>query len=297
MYFLALHKDPKHPEKLHPIGIGTAWCRIIGSIIVAHINQDAAALLLPFGQFSIGISGGIDTIAHLTRILVDRHIKSPLLQTRVLISLDIINMFNSCSRETCQSAISQHFPSLLPFFDAICNSDNKCWYINHLSKWDCFLQTEGFAQGCPLSPLFASLVLTEVLRPLQQELALRATTRFRQGFQGDDLQGSCAATSAYFDDSNSAVAFEDSYFYLTHFMALGKPHGILVSLDKSLILTSTMGSSPLPFLPDHQASPLCQALALLSPNAECTTGLHLVGQPIGNDDFCASFLLQKSQDF
>jgi hypothetical protein len=41
--FLALHKDPDNPEKFRPIGIGTAWRRIVGSTIATLFADDFAA--------------------------------------------------------------------------------------------------------------------------------------------------------------------------------------------------------------------------------------------------------------
>ena len=296
-YFLALHKDALNPLKLRPLGIGTAFRRIIGSIIMAHHNESFAAHLLPAGQVGVGISGGINVIAHLTQLLVSRHVSDPAMRTRVLIALDIVNMFNACSRETCRASLQRHFPRLLPFFDLLYSEDNKCWYLDHHGQWNAFLQTEGFAQGCPLSPLFASLVLDEVLRPLQTELAHRARTRKNNGLLGDDNHGSTSATLAYFDDSSAVVPFMDTLFYLDRFAALGAPHGIIISKSKTKILTATDGLSPLSQLPLQLAAPVIQALTSLDANAECTSGLRLVGQPIGGFAYSTQFLQQKSQAF
>lgn len=296
-YFLALHKDTLDPLKLRPIGIGTAFRRIIGSIIMAHHNESFAAHLLPAGQLGVGISGGINVIAHLTQLLVSRHVADPSRCTRVLIALDIVNMFNACSRETCRSSILKHFPRLIPFFDLLYSEDNMCWYLDHQGCWNAFLQTEGFAQGCPLSPLFASLVLDEVLRPLQDELAQRARSRKRSGLFGDDDYGSLSATLAYFDDSSAVVPYDDTFFYLQRFATLGAPHGIIISTSKTKILTTTSGASPIPLLPPQLSAPITQALALLDDGAECTLGLTLVGQPIGGLAYSTQFLHTKCLAF
>jgi hypothetical protein len=43
---------------------------------------------------------------------------------------------------------------------------------------------EGVSQGCPLSPIFASLVVSTLLQPLDIKLRERAATRLRNGDQG-----------------------------------------------------------------------------------------------------------------
>jgi hypothetical protein len=64
---------------------------------------ELAAYLSPEGQLGVGIQGGLDTIVHLSHINLEKHISTLVSQgkapTRALLLLDIVNMFNSCSRE------------------------------------------------------------------------------------------------------------------------------------------------------------------------------------------------------
>jgi hypothetical protein len=43
--------------------------------------------------------------------------------------------------------------------------------------WRTLLMEEGVSQGCPLSPIFAPLVVAKLLQPLDIELRKRAKTR------------------------------------------------------------------------------------------------------------------------
>jgi hypothetical protein len=108
--FLALHKDPAHPEKLRPIGIGTAWRCITGSVIATLFADNFAALLLPEGQFGVAISSGIDFMFHLATAQFDNFITKPLqagkAPTRTLLLLDIVNMFNQLSCDAAQDCYS-----------------------------------------------------------------------------------------------------------------------------------------------------------------------------------------------
>jgi hypothetical protein len=206
--------------------------------------------------------------------------------------LDIVNMFNAVSRESARSALAQHpkFRGLLPFFDLIYGEPNKCWYRKPDNTWDYFYQHEGFAQGCPLAPVLASLVLHQVLEIINQELIDRAIQ------QNDDTP---AFSTSYFDDTSSMLRFPDLLFYLERFTELGPQHGIVLNYGKTKILTSTDGKSPLNLLPVPDAEALQAALDFLAQHPdsqpELTSGVRLLGQPIRSRNFVDSFL-QKSLD-
>ena len=179
-YFTALYKDLSDLAKLRPLGIGFSWRRLLASTVLKHASSDFAAYLLPQGQLGVGIPGGIDTIVHLTRSAVESNIaalqaagQSP---THALLLLDIVNMFNSVSRESCRFVLNRHptLRRLLPLFDMLYDCANICWYRAENGSWSSFLQDEGFPQGCPLSPVLACLVLHEVLAELNTSLATPA---------------------------------------------------------------------------------------------------------------------------
>ena len=64
-YLIAFHKDyHNNPDKLRPIGIGTAFCRLLARHIAHAIAPQMAKLFIPMGQFAIGASGSMDYIIH-----------------------------------------------------------------------------------------------------------------------------------------------------------------------------------------------------------------------------------------
>lgn len=291
-YFVALHKDKTDLSKLRPIGVGTAYRRLMGSIIMRHMSHDFASYLTPQGQLGVGIRGGLDTLVHLTQVMLDKYItslqkqgKSP---THALLLLDITNMFNAVSRESARATLLKHpaFRKLVPFFDLLYSEPNRCWYRRPNGTWTFFLQHEGYAQGCPLSPVFASLVLHEVLVIINKELAERATERG----DNDDI----SFIAAYFDDCQSFLKYIDLLWFILRFIQLGAPHGIIINFDKTKIFTSVTGHSPLTSLPHADAEILRKVLELLSPKPtskpEITTGVRTLGQPVGSPEFIQSFL-------
>ena len=152
-----------------------------------------------------------------------------------------------------------------------------------------FLQKEGFAQGCPLSPVFACLVLSLLLKPLNAELRKRANSRPSSGCPSDDNKGSMACSSSYLDDTQAVLAYADLPWFLQKFQTLGAPLAIRLNLHKTKILTSLTDESPSTHLSPDDASHLNHALSILDPEGELNPkilgGTRLLGQPVGGPEF------------
>ena len=73
--------------------------------------------------------------------------------------------------------------------------------------------TEGFAQGCPVSLLFAAIVLNSILRKIQPMLEARAKERLRNNDAGEDSQSTLGLIMAYVDDVNILLHHEDVEFF------------------------------------------------------------------------------------
>ena len=283
-YFLALQKDPDIPLKLRPLGIGTALRRFTGSLLASHFAPRFAHFLQPF-QFGIGISGGMEFIIHSIHAQAQQFIPdaSPSsTSSRALLSLDLVNMFNSISRDCSRSVLAEHFPSLIPFFDTLYSTSNTCWYLSPSGSWSSFLQHEGFAQGCPLSPAFACLALHTILVALDRSLRRRAHAR-KSSAPGDDGQGSITSFLAYLDDVNALIPFIDLAFTLEEFRHLGVPIGAVINQRKTKILSSFSSQPPL-------SSHLSSAAALLSPSSHLQQGIRLLGVPLGSTHFVDQYL-------
>jgi hypothetical protein len=210
-----------------------------------------------------------------------------------MLLLDLTNMFNAVSRESARSALANHdtFRSLLPLFDLLHDTANACWYRTPDSDWSVFSQHEGFAQGCPLSPVFAALVLNLVLPQLNRELDARTSAR---GLPRTD-------SLSYLDDTGIFLRFADISFFLECLSTLGRPHGIFISYDKTHLLTSTTGASPMPLLAPSDATALTEALDFLASHdnkeRELTSGVRLLGCPLGGLAFTTSFLVKAISSF
>jgi hypothetical protein len=121
-----------------------------------------------------------------------------------------------------------------------------CWHCTPEGTFSAFSQAEGFAQGCPLSPLFASLVLCELLTDLNEELRGRSKTCLtNHSHPGDDNLGSLSQTKSHVDDTNMLLPCRDMSWFLRKFTALGEPLGIALNRSKTQILIFPQHPNPL----------------------------------------------------
>ena len=320
-YFLALHKDITNPEKLRPIGIGTAIRRVAAKTALVHMTDDITPLLLKGGQYGIQIPGGVDFVAQTTamavREYIDKHTDNQNTPTddhnddqnntktatnspsRALILLDLTNMFNNVSRTEARRILLSEDATcpLVPIFDLLTNHPCDSWYFNENHEPHTLQQEEGFPQGCPLSPLFSCLVLLALTNQLNKEQAKRASTRKQSGDIGDDNKGGVAHTASIMDDTSVCLPHCDLPWFLSRFQELGAPLGIILNHSKTKILTTTTGNTACDTLPRRAQQKVQEALSFLCPEeperAEITTGVRFLGQPIGSHVFAKQYIRER----
>ena len=300
-YLFCLHKDETDNKKLRPIGIPTAMRRLMATHIANHWKDKFALHLLPY-NFAVGVPNGMDFIIKSMQLSIERFIEQPeekdTLPSRAAIFVDLTNMFNSVSRAELFDIIATDFPELYHL--------TKLFYAEHGSvhckwnntSWKQLEMEDGVNQGCPLSPIFATLVLHRVLQPLAKALEQRAHDRLINGIAGDDGFGSLAHLFAYMDDISSTVAHEDIEFFCTEIERLGLSRGCIVNPSKTRILTSCSGKSIIPLLDPNTAITIERTISKYSVNknkdnttspVELTSGFRLLGTPVGSKNFSDQF--------
>ena len=294
-YFLALHKSVEDDEKLRPIGIGTHARRVLGTMEVYAHAADFAHTLWPF-QYGIALSAGMQFLTHAMQALLYKFLpgsSSHTSSSRALLQLDLRNMFNAVSRDSCRHALLNDptFQDLIPTFDLLYFRSNTCWYQRPDGSWDSFNQNEGFTQGCPLSPFFACRVLHILLKDLHSRLTQRAANRLCQDDPGDDGFGSRPALGAYIDDSNGVLPFADLPFTLDLIEELGPQHGLYLNYDKTKILFSCD-----PTITNDDPH-LLNALQRLKPDNRLTNGTIYLGTPLGSSAFIEQHLSDAADKF
>jgi hypothetical protein len=143
------------------------------------------------------------------------------LPLKVLLSLDLVNMFNNMSRREGRNILRRDFPELLSVFDNMYQKATKVWTTLPDGTPHVLLMIEGFNQGCPLSSLFAALILHEILRVVKSEHDSRRIGNARTCGTG----GAEIMPIAFMDDTNILLPIEDVAWFLKRVTKLGAPVG------------------------------------------------------------------------
>ena len=313
-YLVALEKDPTDLSKLRPLGVPSAIRRIAAILLLHQYRSKFAEYLLPF-NYAIGVNGGIDIITNTMRLGVEKYItnleNSGRFPSRALVSLDIRNMFNAISREKLRELVRAKFPELVAFADLLYKKDGSTGVKLVDGRWRYIPVQEGFSQGCPMSPVFAAIVLNEILTKIDSELREKAAHRKNNSLT-DDGEGGLPLIMAYVDDCNALLPHEDVLDFLEAFKKYGEPLGAVLNTEKTRILTTCKNNSLIDRMRNsHRAhgrtdliNSLETAIKRFSKNkdgsmCEVQDGLRILGVPIGNNDFCKSFInkqLEKAKN-
>ncbi len=227
-----------------------------------------------------------------------------ILPSRAAVFFDLTNQFNSVSLEAFFKVIEDSFPKILLLTTLFYEQAGTVHHKWADGTWRTLLMKEGVSQGCPLSPIFASLVVSTLLQPLDIKLRERAATRLRNGDPGDDGLGGITHLLGYVDNVSACVPLKDLQFLCNRFTTIGAPLGSFVNPMKTCILTSISGHSPIPDL--HHINPtLANTISdtiskystrpndidILGPPlpAEFITGFRLLGSPAGSPAFAREY--------
>ena len=206
----------------------------------------------PF-NYAVGTQNGTNLIIKTMQLQVEKYISLPqstnTLPTRAAVFFDLTNQFNSVSREAFFKVIADSFPEILPLTNLFYEQAGTAHHKWADGTWRTLLMEEGVSQGCPLSPIFASLVVSILpLQPLDIKLRERAATRLQNGDPGDDGFGGITHLLGYADDVSAYIPLEDLQFLCSRFATIGAPLGCFVNPMKPAF-------SPQPWtIPHYQIS-------------------------------------------
>jgi hypothetical protein len=241
--------------------------------LLEHHRNDIAELYAPDGQCGIAIKGGLEFIVHKAQaqyhLFIDKPNKQKEPASRVLLLLDITNMFNEISRDACRLLLlaRPELKDTVPYFDQMCKEPNRCWYKTDKGTYRHFQQPKGFAQGCPLSGSYAPIVLSLLLKKISKELIARQN-------QNSDIPSPHA--SSFIDDTNLFLPLQDVEWFIKRFDELGTPMGIKLNQRKTQLLVG-----PLAHMSTKQQEILTHLTTILQPENTLTEGCKLLGQAVG----------------
>ena len=316
-YLFCLYKDPEDLSKLRPLGIPLALRRLVATHVAAYYRQRFAQKLLPI-NYAIGIDGGMDFVIKTMQLSIEKYIQepqedeaNPKLPTRAAVFVDLTNMFNNISRKELLDIVQECFPELVPMARLLYGLPGSVRFRWNDGSWKSINMLEGVNQGCPLSAIFAALVLDRVLRPLDTMLRQRAADRLASGDSGDDGFGSISHLFGYVDDNSSCVPLVDLAFFFAKLVELGMSLGCLLNKFKTRILTSCNGESILPELRRINPTLAAEVEATLREYSvekntadpegppsmvELTSGFRLLGTPVGSPEFAEEFFEEQLKE-
>ena len=99
--------------------------------------------------------------------------------------------------------------------------------------WSYIPVCEGFLQGCPISSVFAAIVLKEILSKVERDLCERAENRKLAHQPLDDARGGVPIIMAYVNDVNALIPLDDVEFFLERFQLYGTPLGAIMNTEKT----------------------------------------------------------------
>jgi len=101
--------------------------------------------------------------------------------------------------------IETSFPELLPLTKLLYEDPGTVYHKWTDNTWHTLMMEEGSTQGCPLSPIFGSLVVARLLQPIDINLRKRAAARLANGNPLDDNCGGITNLFAFIDDISTVT--------------------------------------------------------------------------------------------
>jgi hypothetical protein len=247
---------------VRPIAIGEALYRLIGRLVLVADPVMASGNAAPYvgvHQFGVAYPGGVEAPVHAIRELHDSN------RLRALVSLDWRNAFNSIDHVYTAHEINKRAPGLARLY-AWSYCDNSLLVLSYAfveaDLVASILSQSGMRQGDVLGPLFFSIGVAATMERLA---ALPSTHPW-----------------AYLDDILSAIAhgLTDEATRLLIMLILsmaedeGHKAGLTLNRSKSIIWAANADT----------LRPAC-ADGDTSDYGTATTGLKILGAPVGDRDF------------
>ena len=199
-----------------PIGVGSAFRRLVGGALVRQHAGKLMHALFPSGQQAVAVPNGPEVFA----CTLEAFIEDPDCATSHVVVGDLKGMFQFANRETALKQCRDHVPELFAFssFLVAAPVEHVVFGSDGVARR---VYSESLAQGCSVSPALSCFAL----RPALVELLKWRPPDSRAGSAARHLQISYADNVVFGADS-----LEDACSLLQRFRTL------LVSCDTGYVL-------------------------------------------------------------
>ena len=146
---------PKPDGTHRPIACGNTWRRLCAKCLSLESRDTVTDYLYPL-QLGVGVASGTEAIVHVTRQWLHRFRHDT---SRVLVTIDIENAFNSVDRSAILRHIRRVMPSLAPWAD-YCYSEPSTLFVDG----NTIVSGRGIQQGDPLGPSFFAICMQDAIQ-------------------------------------------------------------------------------------------------------------------------------------
>ena len=141
----------KKNGSLRPVASGDVIRRLAGRLLSKSVAHDARKYFLARKQVGVAVEGGADAA-----IVACRDVARTLPEGHCIFKVDQRNAFNCANRAAMLDLIARDFPTLYPYARAAYGAHTWLYFGEHRID-----SQSGVQQGCPLGPLFFSVVMAE----------------------------------------------------------------------------------------------------------------------------------------
>jgi len=240
---LALSKANGKPR---PIAVGEIFRRLAAKCAVRYCAKALAERLKPI-QRGVGVSGGVEQLAHSVTVMLETH------PEWCVLSVDIKNAFNSVLRESILRETLAHLPEVVDLVFGCYGGDTPLLW---LSDSDFIESLRGVQQGDPLGPALFALAFHPVLLLVKER---HPEVRVMAGHDDVYMLGrpaDCVAAFATFSEAAGSL-------------------GLSVDASESRVFSMAEGTVV-------QDSALYAGVAVPVPHTE---GVVVFGTPIGHPEW------------
>ena len=141
----------KDGRSLRPVASGDVLRRLAGRLLSKSVAPYARNFFLARKQVGVAVEGGADAA-----IIACRDVARTLPAGHVIFKVDQRNAFNAGSRAAILDLVARDFPTLYPYARMAYGGHTWLYFGSHR-----IISQAGVQQGCPLGPLFFSLLMAE----------------------------------------------------------------------------------------------------------------------------------------
>ena len=174
--------------------------RLLTRALIFDVHEDIQAHVGP-NQFAVGISGGCPAMALSVQKLAHEH------RNLVFFKLDLVNAYNTQSREDALESLQEAAPELASFLPQFYGNPSQYLYRLGRNDHTIIMAREGIEQGGAAGPALFSCGLKRPLDELRS--ALRRLVREGKGYEADCQEGEAdapdvTAVFAYLNDDRGS---------------------------------------------------------------------------------------------